>query len=207
MYFLVIILYALTGVFIPGKVPATTAGATVEYSFVKGSNVYINCTTNVKSLHCVSDALFSRLVSCFSTDDSGVVRFKDTELTINVVSLDCGNKGINSDLCRILKAQEYPLITVRLEDARSLSGSSFHLGKGSHISADISITLAGRTRQETLQLLGKQEGPQSFHFIGEHKLRLTDFGIKPPTALFGMIRVQDTIHIQFNLLIRAKVVS
>jgi len=191
----------------PQRVPVgEPRSTTIEYSILKGSQIIVNGTTNVRDFNCVSGELFTGLNARFVKDSSQTLYFSNTAIKLTVASLDCGGRVINNDLARILNAQQYPYILISLKDAQLPDGKlSASTGK-SNILAHVYITLSGKTRQNTLELIGTQTATDIFNFKGECKIKLSDYGIKPPTALFGMIKVRDELNVIFNLKLKTKVI-
>jgi YceI-like domain len=208
MWFTTAIYSGLAFIALAMPLPEKPVAKTIEYSFMKGSTVTINGTTNVKDFSCVSDELFSGLQATFYQDDSiPVLHFNDATLNFNIESLDCGNKGMNHDLFRALKGDKYPAISIQLQNAGIMSGTSFNLSDWQQLKIQVFITLAGVTQPAEIMLKAKKTGNNEFQFIGEHQIIMSQFGITPPTALFGLIHVNDNILVKFNLLIRIQVVG
>ncbi len=63
------------------------------------------------------------------------------------------------------------------------------------------ITLAGEARDVWLPAKIRQPGPGRWHIRTKKVLRMTDFKVTPPTALMGMIKTDDEITIELDLLI------
>jgi hypothetical protein len=41
------------------------------------------------------------------------------------------------------------------------------------------------------------------HVNGVYELRMTDYGLKPPTLMFGRIKVGETVMVGFDLLLKS----
>ena len=61
------------------------------------------------------------------------------------------------------------------------------------------ITLAGTSRPVTIDVTATQLAPNRFRLRGGLPLRMTDFGIQPPVALFGLIRARDELWVSVDL--------
>lgn len=188
----------------------TIGTPTIEYSFTGGSTITANGNTNVKPFSCV--CFFNEMsptsqVTLSVNADNSVAFFKNAILKVNIEALDCGNNGINNDLSRVLKASQYPYILIRIKDAGSISHKPIDLSKQAEMKVDADISMAGVTRQDTIVMEGGQIGKSLFHFTGQHPLHLSEYGIKPPTALFGLIKVRNTIIIRFDLKVSIHIIS
>ena len=60
------------------------------------------------------------------------------------------------------------------------------------------LTIGGNPQE--VEIVGKIEASgSSIHISGEHKIALNDFGIEPPTAMFGQVIVGDDVTVKFDL--------
>jgi hypothetical protein len=66
------------------------------------------------------------------------------------------------------------------------------------------ITLAGKRKINLVNVESIKNTDGSFRFRGHHKISLSDYGLDPPSAFFGLIHVDDIITVQFDLLVMAK---
>jgi len=60
------------------------------------------------------------------------------------------------------------------------------------------LTLAGVTRPVTLMVDYFEVTSESMRFEGRQMIKMTDFGVKPPSALFGTLRAGSDITIYFK---------
>ena len=180
---------------------------TIIYSFEKGSKVSIDGTTNVKDFFCSSNKLFAQQSAELNREDSEKIGFNNAALVFNLSSLDCGNNGMNKDLMKAMKADSYPVISVKLTDAQIEQGKKLSPYGWTTIKINVSISMAGSTKNVFIIVQGKQAGNNHYRFVGQHSMLMTDFGITPPTALFGMVKVKDAIIVKFDLIVSARAVS
>jgi hypothetical protein len=59
----------------------------------------------------------------------------------------------------------------------------------------------GATNKITLSISGKTLPGGDLQFTGSHSLKMTDYKMKPPTAMMGTIKVGDEVTVKFNLTI------
>lgn len=176
----------------------------ITFSFEKGSKVSIDGTTNVKDFFCNSRKLFSRQGAELIQKDSENLSFNNAVLDFNIGSLDCGNTGMNKDLMKAMKGDKYPSISVNLLNAQISPGKILTLSGWTTIKINVSISMAGVTKNAFIVVQGKQTGNDQYRFVGQHSLLMNDFGITPPTAFFGMVKVKDAIIVKFDLIVATK---
>lgn len=194
--------------FAPGVGGKDFKPVSLSYSFEKGSKVSIDGITNVKDFTCSSGKLFSgRPTMSFSKDSDSTINFKDAVFNFDVRSLSCGNSGMNRDMMHSLKADQYPDISVTLLNTQLVHGSFSTSSDWTGLKINVSIMLAGVERKAIIKIQGKQTGINQYHFIGEYPLLMSDFSIKPPTALFGMIKVRNDVEVKFDLIIDTNIIN
>ncbi|HYI08511.1 MAG TPA: YceI family protein [Thermoanaerobaculia bacterium] len=133
---------------------------------------------------------------------SATARFPEPafRLSVPVMTLRCGNRQMERDMYRALRAGQHPAIEFRFE---GLAGGVNHDIDRSSYKARITgvLSLAGATRNVTLEIEAQRVTRGRFRFRARLPLRMTDFGITPPTALFGIVKAKDDLVVQFDLLL------
>lgn len=119
-------------------------------------------------------------------------------LRVPVSSLRCGNPMMERDMSRALKADVYPSIEFQLTGLR---GGVHHDIDRNTYSARIAgeLVLAGSRREVELDIVASRTAPNRFRIRAELPLRMTDFGITPPTALFGMVKARNELVVRFDM--------
>ncbi len=125
--------------------------------------------------------------------------------SIQSLSVDIPTKSIKSTKGSVmdnktydaLKADKYQNISYKLENATvNKKGDAYD------VNANGNLTLAGATNKIALYVRGKANSDGSITFTGSKKLKMTDFKIKPPTALLGTMTVGDEVEIVFSLTLK-----
>jgi polyisoprenoid-binding protein YceI len=91
----------------------------------------------------------------------------------------------------MLAAASHPLIQFRSTGVRKLDPDRY--------AVDGILTLRNLSRQALVTVAVDQGSGAQLSFEGTVKIRLTDFGLKPPTAAFGTIGTKDEIVLRFVL--------
>ena len=97
-----------------------------------------------------------------------------------------------------LKANSNPNIVYKLEKVTSLNAK----GNAYDLNASGYLTIAGNTNKIDLTVQGKVDGDGSITFSGSKKLKMTDYKIKPPTALLGTMTTGDEVEIVFQVTLK-----
>jgi len=176
----------------------------VSYTIEPQSNLYIKGTTNINSFECVSlDAFRVQELQGTFYPSSRKVSFKGATLQLQVKKLDCKNSKMNKDLCEAMNADIYPTIKVHLHSA-SLKAPGLSQS-AAEIIADATLEITGVRKKVQFNTRGVQLSDDAYEFISEQTIKMTDFGVEPPTALFGLIKVDDEITIHLDIVTRTVV--
>ena len=115
----------------------------------------------------------------------------ENSLNVNIVSESIkSGKGIMDDKTyEALQSKKFPHI---------IFTSTNVLLDGNQITAKGILNLAGANNEITIQSDLVRQG-DILKVTGEKKLKMTDFQIEPPTAMFGSLVTGDEVTIQFEL--------
>ncbi|MFN3940795.1 MAG: hypothetical protein ACK4IY_09405 [Chitinophagales bacterium] len=129
------------------------------------------------------------------------ILFGHNRLHAQTKSLDCGGTGINGDMYKTLKADEIPYIIIELQEILLLN----ELQQNIWIPAIVNVyfTIAGTRRHEECMIEILKQSEKNFELKGKHKIYLTNYRIKPPKAMLGLINVENEIELRFDLSIQA----
>lgn len=120
----------------------------------------------------------------------------NARLTIPVGSLDTDNGTMNKKMRAALKAGSHEEIVYELVSATLMEvpdGNTFRIfTKGN-------LTLAGVQKPIEFTVTGEDLGGGALRLNGSYSLRMSDFGIKPPTAMLGTLKTGDEVTIYFDL--------
>lgn len=97
-----------------------------------------------------------------------------------------------------LKAGSYPNINYKLEKLTGITKR----GDVYDINASGYLTIAGTTNKVDLYVQGKLSADGSVSFNGSKKLKMTEYNIKPPTALMGTLTTGDEVEIVFQVTLK-----
>jgi len=172
-----------------------------EYLLGPNSTLEINGKTNINSFCCSSKEGFPKgSVSYQLENETATFYFKNTDLKINIQQLDCAVRSINRDLRKTLQADEYPTITIALKQASNLDCSNtLDCDRWIEFEAIADITLTCVTKTFSIPIYIKKKNENQFQITGTTTLFFKEFGLVPPSALMGLIKVKESIDIKFDL--------
>lgn len=161
-----------------------------------GSHVRLKGTSTLHDWACEAGGMDARLLAPdaivqiqLQPEDQGI-----GELTLAIASLECGDNRMERQMREVLRAGEFPVIHYLLTGYRRTP----ERGELS-IEATGAITVAGVTRPLVVQVEGHVDEDGVLRAAGEASFRMTDFGLKPPTAFFGLLKAGNVVAVQFDL--------
>ena len=120
---------------------------------------------------------------------------KDVSLSLHTKDILSDNSIMNGKTQDALKADKYEQIKF---DLQSVSGLTFTSGSFSGVARG-NLFIAGKSRQVEVPFKGKVNGNESLLITGTEKIKMSDFGISPPTAMLGTLKTGDEVDIVFEL--------
>lgn len=109
-------------------------------------------------------------------------------------SLDGGKSGMNKDAYEALKADTYKTIDFEFKELNSVTCSSGVCKVYIHGT----LTVAG-TKRAIDVAFDANPSDEQIALSGSKSLKMTDFNIKPPRAFLGLIRADDDVTVEFEL--------
>lgn len=126
------------------------------------------------------------------------------KLDIRVDSIECGKRKMNSDLQKALKAEQYPQISFLFQEAKILDEPNFSQEEVFQLQVKGLLTVAGVTKEITFMTEAYYINSGRVRARGGTKINMTDYGVAPPTALMGLIRANEELTVNFDLVARPK---
>lgn len=172
------------------------AQATPPQLRLSAARVTINGTSNIHPFTAsTTDVRMSRLVLAPADGErlqnaarpGGVEAF---EIAIKAATLTSPKDGLDKNMHKALKTAEHPDITFKLTrvEAGAAAGTLKAVGllKIAGVEKEVALPLKVAINASTITV------------IGEVSLLMTDYGIKPPTAMLGMLKTDPKITVTFE---------
>jgi polyisoprenoid-binding protein YceI len=123
---------------------------------------------------------------------------KGVELTVPVADLACGDKTMDGHMRRALLATEAPEIRYRLGSHQLTPGAN---GTGT-VQLTGHLSIAGTEKPITMTAELKSEANGTIRVKGSREIRMTEWGVKPPTLMMGTMKVHDPVTVRFDLVLK-----
>lgn len=159
------------------------------------SKLYITGSSNVNKFKCEFNIkTLNAPISVIYSEQQDIIEFENTTLTLENSCFDCGGNAINKDFFNLLKSDKHPHIFLRLKQIKKK-----HHNKND-IEATVEIEIAGISKSYLME--AQFDNNQDLLIDGQLKLDISDFELKPPTKMFGLIVISEDIEINFKLVVK-----
>jgi polyisoprenoid-binding protein YceI len=102
---------------------------------------------------------------------------------------------MDDNLYKALKANDTPEISYILATFDTAPGEV----DGFTLKTNGTLAIAGKENKLTMDVVAVRLPDGSVKATGVVPIKMTDFGIKPPTAMFGTLRTGDEVKVNFAL--------
>jgi polyisoprenoid-binding protein YceI len=164
------------------------------------SQLWVEGTSTVRDFKCSARTIDASIATT-RTDAAAAVyagekAVSTVTLQIPAAQLDCKNGQMNEHMMKALKASANPVIAFEL--------GSYDLVTDGKVQAKLTGTLklGGVTKPITLNADLIQETPAGVRVKGSYDLRMTDFGLKPPSLMMGTMKVHEMVKVNFDLVLK-----
>jgi polyisoprenoid-binding protein YceI len=187
--------------------PAATQPALVQY--VSGAKSGTASVAGTSSLHnwTVASATINGtaiFAGRFGAATSPDIRSIQLVIPVNTLKSTEGS-GMDNTMYDALKTKQNPNITYALDSATLISGPSKDDPKY-HYKAAGRLTIAGWLRNVNLTLDLEPTDGGTLIISTQTPMKMTDYGMKPPTAMLGMIKSGDdvTVKVTWQLAVKGQ---
>lgn len=171
----------------------------VKWAIEQQSNLIIDGRSNVNTFQCgVKEFLHTDTLVYMSYEGVQKPATLKGSVTININRFDCGHKFMTNDLRKTLKAEENPNMVIHFVSMDKIQQKNINqTTKGV-----VEIQLAGVTKQYEVNYTIQNNINSHLVLTGSRKILFSDFNLKPPTRLAGLIKVEEELSVQFQLMLK-----
>lgn len=121
------------------------------------------------------------------------------DVKLKAESLESGKSTMDDLAHEALKSEDHPMISFKLTNIKSITYS----GNTANIIATGVLTIAGKSKTVDIKGTGVNNNG-TITLKGSKDLKMTDYDMEPPTAMFGTIKTGDSITINYTLNLKTK---
>ena len=158
----------------------------------KTSSIVIEGTSNIHDWEIEVEKMSGEIHAVFENEK--LVKLENLNITIPGTSLKSGKGGMDKNTYKALNTDKNPDITYKLEKVEKIDYTS---DKKCLITTLGKLKIAGSSRPIKIIFESKvSEG--KMELIGNKELNMNDFGVAPPTAMFGTITTGEIVNVKFQ---------
>jgi polyisoprenoid-binding protein YceI len=171
---------------------------TLAVTLQPGARLAIDGTSTVRDFTCEARVVKARLTPGEAGGALEAERLAQAlsavVLEVPIGRLDCANGTMNEHMFNALLAGQHP--TIRFQ----MSGYEVGAAKDGQLPLRIhgELTMAGVTRPIDLEVLATPGPDGTLRVRGRYPLRMTDWGVRPPTLMLGTLKVGESVVIRFD---------
>lgn len=133
-----------------------------------------------------------------STETGIPKNLSSLSFSVKAKSLKSESESMNNRTYKAIKADAYPDIDFKLSEAviSPLQKNKFI------VNATGTLTIAGVSKVITLKVNGEVNADNTISCSGAENVKLTDYGIQPPSFMLGAMKVGNELTISFTLIFK-----
>ncbi|MDX9770385.1 MAG: YceI family protein [Tenuifilaceae bacterium] len=193
----------LIGIVAVGLVLALNTSILAQTHYeVKSHNVVIEGTSNLHDWTADVENLKGNFR--IKVEDNKIVEIENLTVKVDANSLK-GSRGnmMNSKIYEALNSKKHPEISFELRKVNSISENpgSFRLNTTGV------LQVSGVSKPVNLNATGKLLPSGEIEFAGSTKIKMSDFSVKPPTAMFGALTTGDEVNLKYTVVVKPNLLS
>jgi polyisoprenoid-binding protein YceI len=178
------------------------AAERVRYEAAQGSYVKVSGTSTVHDWHVEAKAIEGWIDVAPTELAGGQITSAPMKVSIKANDLKSGKGNMDSVMYKALKTDKNPVVTYEMTSSALMANSDIAKGK-LNFQTKGRLTIAGTSKEiampVTLQLKGN-----AVEISGKTPLQMTNFGMKPPTAMLGTIKSGNDVTVEFRWIVKQK---
>lgn len=178
---------------------ASFTGGERKWLVTEESRVEISGSSNVNEFQCLNVSYAGNDTLYEERDRTQNVYQLNGAIRLKAERFDCQNKLITNDFRKTLEAHQYPEIKVRFLCLK-IPGKA---AGWQPVNGQVEITIAGVSRQYAINCQFTYSGKGKARLKGEKRVGLSHFGLQPRPKMLGMIKVDDAVQVNFDLVIQS----
>ena len=126
------------------------------------------------------------VISVELDSDAGLAQATALTVKVPVAGLKSGHAGLDKNLQKALKAEEFPEIVFSLASYKAQEATG-------------TLSIAGVAKPAVVKV-----AVNGTVVTGEHELKMSDFGVKPPKMMMGAVKTDDKVVVKFRIDLKQK---
>jgi polyisoprenoid-binding protein YceI len=181
---------------------------TARVAVAPDSKLWIEGTSNLHGWSCKATALEAAIEFDAAAAAQVAVAppkaLKRVHVKVPVKSLKCGHGGMDDNLYKALKANDSPDISYIMGTFEAVPGDT---KDNFSLHTVGTLTVAGKENPLNMEVAATRSADGTVKATGVVTIKMTDFGIQPPTAIFGRLKTGNEVKVNFELTVGGKEIA
>lgn len=165
------------------------------------SKLWVDGTSSVRSYTCRAARVDGSVATQPGSTSLAIADLEKTvrsaEVSVAVAGLECGNGTMNAHLRNALRSDTSPRISYRIS-SYDVAPAGAAAGK---VKLNGTLEIAGTEKPVSIDATASNEAGR-LRVKGSRQIRMTDFGVRPPTLMMGTMKVHDPVTVHFDVLLK-----
>lgn len=171
-----------------------SVSAQVKYSLDQGkSTMRVEGTSTVHDWEMDAGGLKCNMLATLENDK--IVKIDEVLFSCPAEKILSDNSIMDGKTQDALKAEDYPVINFKMESVETLNHS------GDKFSGEMSgiVKIAGVAKNVRIKFSGASITGNTIQVKGTIPLKMSDFNMKPPVAMFGALKTGNEVKVNYDL--------
>lgn len=181
---------------------AAGAQSTTHLAARPDSKLSIAGTSNLHAWECKATSFQASLEvdPAYATSETTALQheIKRVDVKVPVGNLKCGHGKMDDNMYKALKAQDAPQIHYILGSFEVVPGAARDEFTLKTVGT---LTVAGANNTVKMDVTAHRLADGSLRAQAEVPILMTDYGIKPPTAMLGALKTGNQVTVKFDLIV------
>lgn len=171
-----------------------------KYYLLPISKLSFDGTSTLHDYTCEADVIFAGLsaadnfISLKNLDD----KVLSLAIKIPVKDISSGDESMDENMDEAFNAESYSNVHYRFIKGKIAQSSE---EKGAYeIKAEGELKVSGKSKIINMDVRTYKDDKGNIHFTGSKKIDMTDFGIEPPSMMFGVLKTGKDVTINYHLI-------
>lgn len=165
---------------------------------VKSHSIVVSGTSNLHDW--TADVLKAKGIFNVKVESNKISDIQGVELKVDAQSFNSSKGSImNSKIKDAINSKKYPEINYKATKLNSITEKS----GVTQISSSGVLTIAGTSQNVIIDAVGKILPNGEIELTGSKKVKMTDYKVEPPTAMFGALTTGDEVTITFKVVLKS----
>jgi len=163
------------------------------------SKILLTGKSNLAGFKCSCGSIAKEIEININRTPSVAV-FNNAKINICTTCMECGNSVYNYNLKKCLQTDRHPTIGIELVYVQVRHPEDLkNVNQWFDVYTNTLVTIKDLTLLQEVKGKAMKTNDGKIHIKGNHLIKMSSYHIDPPVMMFGMVKVDNEITINFDL--------